>query len=149
MDWEIWDVNLLLETVYLVILIKEDVGDSQKYKEEEVQQGLEGGLVPNLCMSNMTPRGDLWEIQDHEFFILFFRMNKPVITIQCGNYANYVGAHFWNLQESGFVYGSGEGGGGEREILEVDNDVLYREGLTLKKEVTYTPRLILMDLKVV
>jgi len=74
-------------------------------------------------------------------------MNKPVITIQCGNYANYVGAHFWNLQESGFVYGSGEGGGGEREILEVDNDVLYREGLTLKKEVTYTPRLILMDLK--
>ncbi len=24
--------------------------------------------------------------------------SRPVITIQCGNYANYVGAHFWNIQ---------------------------------------------------
>jgi len=78
-------------------------------------------------------------------------MGKPVITVQCGNYANYVGSHYWNLQEAGFVY-SREGGGGdnskaEKEVLEVDNDVLYREGLTLNKEVTYTPRLVVLDLK--
>ena len=24
--------------------------------------------------------------------------NRPMITLQCGNYANYIGAHFWNLQ---------------------------------------------------
>jgi len=83
--------------------------------------------------------------------IEIFRMNKPVITIQCGNYANYVGAHFWNLQEAGFMYSSKEGGGGDKEagkeMLEIDNDVLYREGLTNNKEVTYTPRLVAVDLK--
>ena len=24
--------------------------------------------------------------------------NRPMITLQYGNYANYIGAHFWNLQ---------------------------------------------------
>ena len=24
--------------------------------------------------------------------------NKAMITLQCGNYSNYIGAHFWNLQ---------------------------------------------------
>ena len=27
-----------------------------------------------------------------------------VITVQCGNYANFVGAHFWNLQVIEFNY---------------------------------------------
>ena len=27
-----------------------------------------------------------------------------VVTLQCGNYANYVGAHFWNAQEALFSY---------------------------------------------
>ena len=77
-------------------------------------------------------------------------MNRPLITIQCGNYANYIGSHFWNLQESGFVYSQDNPGGqrsSQNEILEVDNDVLYREGITLDKQVTYTPRLIVVDLK--
>ena len=87
--------------------------------------------------------------------------NRPMITLQCGNYANYIGAHFWNLQvaklpvfslysgcslqEAGFVYGGNDGGSGE--LLEVDNDVLFREGLTMKGEVTYTPRLLSVDLQ--
>ena len=78
-------------------------------------------------------------------------MNKPLITIQCGNYSNYTGSHYWNIQESRFVYKQNNVGGrrNERneEILEIDNDVLYREGLTLDKEVTYTPRLLVVDLK--
>ena len=35
-------------------------------------------------------------------------MSKPLITIQCGNYSNYLGSHFWNIQESGFVYQQGQ-----------------------------------------
>ena len=78
-------------------------------------------------------------------------MNKPLITIQCGNYSNYIGSHFWNIQESGFVYKQNNVDGrridSAAEILEIDNDVLYREGSTLDREVTYTPRLLVVDLK--
>ena len=49
------------------------------------------------------------------------------------------------FQEAGFVYGGNDGGTGE--LLEVDNDVLFREGLTMKGEVTYTPRLLSLDLQ--
>ena len=49
------------------------------------------------------------------------------------------------LQEAGFVYGGNEGGTGD--LLEVDNDVLFREGLTMKGEVTYTPRMLSLDLQ--
>lgn len=77
-------------------------------------------------------------------------MTKPLITIQCGNYSNYIGSHFWNLQESAFVYNNPNDASSKSagyDILEVDNDVLYREGETLNKEVTFTPRLIAVDLK--
>ena len=76
-------------------------------------------------------------------------MNRPLITIQCGNYSNYIGSHFWNLQESGFVYKDDNtpGVNQSEDLLEIDNDVLYREGVTINKEVTYTPRLIAVDLK--
>ena len=64
-------------------------------------------------------------------------MNKPLITIQCGNYSNYIGSHFWNIQESGFVYNQNNVDGrridSAAEILEIDNDVLYREGSTLRQ----------------
>ena len=49
------------------------------------------------------------------------------------------------MQEAGFVYGGNDGSTGE--LLEVDNDVLFREGLTMKGEVTYTPRLLSLDLQ--
>ena len=73
-------------------------------------------------------------------------MNRPLITIQCGNYSNHVGSHFGNRQESGFVYttdsqNTARSASYPEEVLEVDNDILYREGLTLDKEGTFTPRL--------
>lgn len=65
---------------------------------------------------------------------------REILTLQFGHYANYVGAHFWNLQELSFDYTG-------TVKTEVNHDILYREGQTDKGEVTYTPRLLLADLK--
>jgi len=67
-----------------------------------------------------------------------------IITLQCGNYANYVGAHFWNMQEFEFEYSNDNR---QTKLHTVDHDILYREGLTLDRQVTYTPRLVSIDLK--
>ncbi|XP_053596509.1 protein misato [Microplitis demolitor] len=67
-------------------------------------------------------------------------MTREIITIQLGHYANYVGAHWWNLQEAGFSFDSSK-------PSEINHDVLYREGETPRKEVTFTPRLLAVDLK--
>ena len=65
---------------------------------------------------------------------------REILTLQFGHYANYVGAHFWNLQELSFDYTG-------TVKTEINHDILYREGQTAKSEVTYTPRLLLADLK--
>ncbi|KAJ8732915.1 hypothetical protein PYW07_015514 [Mythimna separata] len=65
---------------------------------------------------------------------------REILTLQFGHYANYVGAHFWNLQELSFDYTG-------IVKTEVNHDILYREGQTANGEVTYTPRLLLADLK--
>nr|CAI5867837.1 unnamed protein product [Callosobruchus analis] len=65
---------------------------------------------------------------------------KGILTLQFGHYSNFIGAHWWNIQEAGFEYNSSS-------PSEINHDVLYREGLTDKNQVTYTPRLLLVDLK--
>lgn len=65
---------------------------------------------------------------------------REILTLQFGHYSNYVGAHFWNIQELSFDYTG-------TVTTEVNHDVLYREGQTSKGELTYTPRLLLADLK--
>lgn len=50
---------------------------------------------------------------------------KEIIYVQAGRLANHIGTHFWNTQESYFTYG-------EDEEPDVDHDVSFREGLTLK-----------------
>ncbi|XP_076465690.1 protein misato homolog 1-like [Babylonia areolata] len=69
---------------------------------------------------------------------------REIITLQLGHYANFTGAHWWNIQEASFVY--------DPKILqtfpkEINHDVLFREGQTLKGDVTFTPRLVALDLK--
>ncbi|KAL3866642.1 hypothetical protein ACJMK2_043926 [Sinanodonta woodiana] len=68
---------------------------------------------------------------------------REIITLQVGHYSNFIGAHWWNAQESSFVYNP--------EDLsfpkEVNHDIFFREGENPKGEVTYTPRLVLFDLK--
>ncbi|KAK6643545.1 hypothetical protein RUM43_005055 [Polyplax serrata] len=64
--------------------------------------------------------------------------SREVLTFQFGNYSNYVGAHWWNIQESYFQYD-------DRNPSDINHDVLFREGKTLKGHTTFTPRLILVD----
>ncbi|XP_051727993.1 protein misato homolog 1 [Ctenopharyngodon idella] len=66
---------------------------------------------------------------------------REVVTLQLGHYSNFVGTHWWNLQDAGLVYDAVVPEG------ELQSDVMFREGQTLGGHVTYTPRLIAMDLK--
>lgn len=65
---------------------------------------------------------------------------REIISLQFGHYANFVGAHFWNIQELGFDYTG-------QKSSQINHDVLYREGQTIDNKITYTPRLLLADLK--
>lgn len=73
---------------------------------------------------------------------------RAVITLQIGNYSNYIGAHFWNIQEAGFVFPSSSNGAC---VPDINNSVLFREGVTgittRDAQPTYTPRLVTVDLK--
>uniref|UniRef100_A0A1A8I222 Protein misato homolog 1 n=1 Tax=Nothobranchius kuhntae TaxID=321403 RepID=A0A1A8I222_NOTKU len=66
---------------------------------------------------------------------------REVITLQLGHYSNFVGTHWWNLQDAALSYEL------ESPPGEIQSDVVFREGQTLGGHVTYTPRLIAMDLK--
>lgn len=65
---------------------------------------------------------------------------REILTLQFGQYSNYVGAHFWNIQELSFDYTG-------TVKTECNHDILYREGRTATGDITYTPRLLLVDLK--
>ncbi|KAH1014571.1 protein misato [Dendroctonus ponderosae] len=67
-------------------------------------------------------------------------VSKEILTLQFGHYANFVGTHWWNIQESSFQYDSAA-------PSEIDHNVLFREGITPAGQVTFTPRLLLVDLK--
>ncbi|KAI3358777.1 hypothetical protein L3Q82_015177, partial [Scortum barcoo] len=66
---------------------------------------------------------------------------REVITLQLGHYSNFVGTHWWNLQDASLSYDPDTPPG------DIQSDVVFREGQTLGGHVTHTPRLIAMDLK--
>ncbi|OAD59046.1 Protein misato [Eufriesea mexicana] len=66
--------------------------------------------------------------------------SREILTIQFGHYSNFIGTHWWNLQESNFSYDPDN-------PSELNHDVLYKEGENLRKQVTFTPRLLIVDLK--
>ncbi|KAK3262612.1 hypothetical protein CYMTET_28542 [Cymbomonas tetramitiformis] len=69
---------------------------------------------------------------------------SEIITLQLGNYANFVGSHFWNFQDELL----GRSSSGEDSSAQQFNfDVLYRVGETAKGDPTYTPRTVVFDLK--
>uniref|UniRef100_A0A2K6T3G4 Protein misato homolog 1 n=1 Tax=Saimiri boliviensis boliviensis TaxID=39432 RepID=A0A2K6T3G4_SAIBB len=68
---------------------------------------------------------------------------REVLTLQLGHFAGFVGAHWWNQQDAAL----GGATDAKQPPGELCPDVLYRTGRTLHGQETYTPRLILMDLK--
>nr|XP_020497889.1 protein misato homolog 1 isoform X1 [Labrus bergylta] len=66
---------------------------------------------------------------------------REVITLQLGHYSNFVGTHWWNLQDASLSYDP------EAAAGDIQSDVVFREGQTQGGHVTHTPRLIAMDLK--
>uniref|UniRef100_A0A1E1X2V0 Putative members of tubulin/ftsz family n=1 Tax=Amblyomma aureolatum TaxID=187763 RepID=A0A1E1X2V0_9ACAR len=69
--------------------------------------------------------------------------SREVITLQLGHYANFVGSHIWNLQEACFSYKPND----KTIPLEFAHDIFFREGRNPKGRVTYTPRLLIADLR--
>ena len=57
---------------------------------------------------------------------LIKKMKKQIITLQCGHYANYIGAHYWNMQEEYILSHTNV------VSMEIDADMLFREGQTSK-----------------
>ncbi|XP_045838977.1 protein misato homolog 1 isoform X4 [Meles meles] len=68
---------------------------------------------------------------------------REVLTLQLGHFAGFVGAHWWNQQDAALCAPSEA----DAPPAELCPDVLYRAGRTPHGRETYTPRLILMDLK--
>ncbi|RKP35520.1 Tubulin/FtsZ, GTPase domain-containing protein, partial [Dimargaris cristalligena] len=70
-----------------------------------------------------------------------------IVTLQFGEYANYVGNHFWNIQQA---YPSEEGEVAEPQVgarQAPNHTLLYRESETRGYGRTFTPRLLIYDLK--
>ncbi|KAG2078653.1 tubulin nucleotide-binding domain-like protein [Suillus decipiens] len=65
---------------------------------------------------------------------------REIIYIQAGSFANYVGTHFWNTQESYFTYD------GEDEPI-VNHDLSFEEGRSPQNQPTLLPRLLAFDQK--
>jgi hypothetical protein len=65
-----------------------------------------------------------------------------IITLQIGHYANFVGSHFWNVQQKCLEY---------EETTRCDSDVnrhvLFRSGQARCGSELCTPRLVCIDLK--
>ncbi|KAI8880499.1 hypothetical protein K501DRAFT_191244 [Backusella circina FSU 941] len=68
---------------------------------------------------------------------------REIITLQLGSLANYTGTHLWNSQEEYFDYG----GINPNKSTELNHDVLYRTGETPSGVATYTPRVLIYELK--
>ncbi|XP_068188527.1 protein misato homolog 1 [Antennarius striatus] len=66
---------------------------------------------------------------------------REVVTLQLGHYSNFVGTHWWNLQDASLSYDT------EAPPGDIQSDVVFRQGETLGGHITHTPRLIAMDLK--
>ena len=56
---------------------------------------------------------------------------REILYFQAGTFANFVGTHFWNAQESYFTYGE------DAEEPFVDHDVSFREGLNERVSSAY------------
>ena len=90
---------------------------------------------------------------------------SEIVTLQFGQYANHVGAHFWNFQDEliGLSTPSEEWEKEEEEEREklrgknalanqnrfnaIDHECLYRHFLSRRGEIVQTPRCVVYDMR--
>lgn len=72
---------------------------------------------------------------------------KEIVTIQVGDYANYVGSHFWNFQDELIGLAGDPQSDSVFKNHDLNMDVLYRTGQTLQGIDTYTPRLLSINMR--
>ncbi|KAF5202567.1 misato-like protein [Thalictrum thalictroides] len=72
---------------------------------------------------------------------------REIVTIQVGDFANFIGSHFWNFQDE--LLGLAEEPHADQTYKNqsLDTDVLFRAGETQQGTLTYTPRLVSIGLQ--
>ncbi|OVA10501.1 Misato Segment II tubulin-like domain [Macleaya cordata] len=72
---------------------------------------------------------------------------REIVTIQVGGFANFIGSHYWNFQDELLGLADGPLGNPVFRNQSLDMDVLYRAGETPQGILTYTPRMVSIDLQ--
>ncbi|KAL4298954.1 hypothetical protein HN51_049666 [Arachis hypogaea] len=72
---------------------------------------------------------------------------KELVTIQVGDFANYVGSHFWNFQDELLGLAGDPNADSFFKNHDLNMDVLYRTGVTQQGILTYTPRLLSINMR--
>ncbi|XP_022977534.1 protein misato homolog 1 isoform X1 [Cucurbita maxima] len=72
---------------------------------------------------------------------------REVVTVQVGEFANFVGSHFWNFQDELIGLAAAPLGDAVFKNQHLNMDVLYRSGETQQGVLTYTPRLVSVGFK--
>ncbi|XP_048600993.1 uncharacterized protein LOC125580516 [Brassica napus] len=75
-------------------------------------------------------------------------MRREIVTIQVGEFANFIGSHFWNFQDELLALASDPESDPIFPNHNLDMDVLYRSGENQQGVSTYTPRLLSVNFEV-
>ncbi|GMI76933.1 hypothetical protein like AT4G37190 [Hibiscus trionum] len=67
---------------------------------------------------------------------------REIVTAQVGDFANFIGSHFWNFQDEMLGLAADPYGDPLFKTRSLNMDVLYRTGETHQGTITYTPRLL-------
>ncbi|XP_057449490.1 uncharacterized protein LOC130740806 isoform X2 [Lotus japonicus] len=71
---------------------------------------------------------------------------KEIVTLQIGDFANFIGSHFWNFQDELLGLAGDPNADSVFKSPDLNMDVLYRSGETQGIN-TYTPRLVSINLR--
>lgn len=66
---------------------------------------------------------------------------REVVTVQLGDFANFIGAHFWNIQDEALALNPTDG------VAELRSSVFFRESSSDATVLPYAPRLQIVDLQ--
>ncbi|CAJ1929755.1 unnamed protein product [Sphenostylis stenocarpa] len=72
---------------------------------------------------------------------------KEIVTVQVGDFANFVGSHFWNFQDELLGLAGDPSADSVFKNQDLNMGVLYRTGETQQGIPSYTPRLVSINLR--